>query len=89
MRTVIDNEKKLYTVWLSNEDKQIEGLYEKLEKEACIFRSMGYLVAYFQSGGKDLVEATTDLVISHYREMIGRGVRAKAEERVKTTPDEG
>ncbi len=69
LKVIIDPDKKLFTVWVTNGEKEDDKFLEKARKDASIFKKAGYLVAFFHSGNEELLEAASALVCSNYREL--------------------
>lgn len=72
LKVIIDPDKKLFTVWLTNEEKADDKFLEDLREEAKLFKKAGYLAAFFFSGKEELIETTSALVCSNYRELCDK-----------------
>ena len=53
---------KIVEVWLSNSEKRDEFLRERLKPLYQKYNAQKYLVAVFESGDRDLADATSDLL---------------------------
>ena len=53
---------KIVEVWLSNSEKRDELLRERLKPLYQKYKAQKYLVAVFESGERDLADATSDLL---------------------------
>ena len=62
MEITVRDDLELVEVWLTNEEKQNEALREKLKLLYREYKEKKYLVAVFQSGERDLADATSDLL---------------------------
>ncbi len=62
MEITVRDDLELVEVWLTNEEKQNEALREKLKPLYREYKEKKYLVAVFQSGERDLTDATSDLL---------------------------
>ena len=62
MEMNINKERKTVDVWLTTREAQDPAMKERLRLLYRVFADQKYLVAVFQSGRKDLVQATSDLL---------------------------
>lgn len=62
MELSINNESRTVEIWLNTQEAQDPVLKERLGLLYQIFAAQKYLVAVFQSGRRDLVQSTSDLL---------------------------
>jgi len=68
----VRDENRLVEIWLTNAEKQDEGLREKLKPIYERYKAKKYLVAVFESGDRPLADATSDLLCYNRRRMAQR-----------------
>lgn len=66
---------KLVEVWLTNEEKTNAKLRETLKSLYREYKAKNYLVAVFQSGGRNLTEATSDLLCHNRKRLAEQEVQ--------------
>lgn len=71
----IRDDTKLVEIWLTNGEKDDEGLQRRLKPLYQTCQKRGYLAAVFQSGGEDLTALTGALLTSNRRRMAERAAR--------------
>lgn len=62
MEINVRDDNKLVEIWLTNEEKGEAALREQLQPLYREYKAKNYLVAVFQSGGRNLTDATSDLL---------------------------
>lgn len=53
---------RIVEIWLTKAEKQDAAIQEKLKPMYRAYKDKNYLVAVFQSGGRDLADAASDLL---------------------------
>lgn len=71
MEMSINNESRTVEVWLSTQEARDPVLKERLSLLYQVFALQKYMVAVFQSGRRDLVRSTSDL-LCYDRRRIAR-----------------
>ena len=64
--TIVNHDKKVVTVWLTNDEKNSTSLYEDMKGLFAEWKAQKYTVAVFESGSGDLYDNTLAL-LSHNR----------------------
>jgi hypothetical protein len=67
----VRDDSQIVAIWLTNEEKQNAALREQLKPLCKAYRAKKYLVAVFESGGRDLSDMTSALVC-YNRKRIAR-----------------
>ena len=62
MEINVNDNSKTVEIWLSSQEKQDAALREQLRPLYRAYAKKKYLVAVFQSGGRDLRQSTSDLL---------------------------
>ena len=62
MEINVKDDRKTVEIWLTNTEKHNEALREQLKPLYKEYRDKKYLVAVFQSGSRELADATSDLI---------------------------
>lgn len=62
MEINVKDDRKTVEIWLTRAEKQDAVLRERLKPLYKEYRDRKYLVAVFQSGERDLTDATSDLI---------------------------
>lgn len=70
----VNESSKIIEIWLTNAEKQDQELHEKLKPLYQEFEAKKFLVAVFESGQRDLAEATSDLLCYNRRRSAEREV---------------
>ena len=76
MHMEIQDDQKLVTIWLTNQDQQNPEIPEILEPICRQYRDQNYQVAMFLSGKAPLYEQTRDLLLYNRRRLAERDVQA-------------
>lgn len=71
---------KIVEVWLSNSEKRDELLQERLKPLYQKYRAQKYLVAVFESGDRDLADATSDLLCYNRKRLTEMEVQRQRQE---------
>ena len=71
---------KIVEVWLSNSEKQDELLRERLKPLYQKYKAQKYLVAVFESGDRDLADATSDLLCYNRKRLAEMEVQRQRQE---------
>lgn len=79
MEINVRHDNKIVEVWLTNEEKKDSNLREALNPLYRKYKAEKYLVAVFQSGERDLTDATSDLVCYNRKRLaqlqtVGRAI---------------
>lgn len=74
MEINVNESGKIVEIWLTNAEKQDRELCEKLKPLYREFEAKKFLVAVFESGQRDLAEATSDLLCYNRRRSAEREV---------------
>ena len=62
MEINVRDDRKTVEIWLTNTEKRNVALREQLKPLYKEYRDKKYLVAVFQSGSRELADATSDLI---------------------------
>lgn len=62
MEITVRDDRKTVEIWLTNEEKQDSSLRQQLKPLYKEYHDKKYLVAVFQSGSRELADATSDLI---------------------------
>lgn len=62
MEICVKDAQKFVEIWLTNGETQDAGIRERLDPLYREYRAKKYLVAVFESGGRSLADATSDLL---------------------------
>lgn len=62
MEICVRDTQKFVEIWLTNEEKRDAALREKLNTLYREYKAKNFLVAVFESGGRNLADATSDLL---------------------------
>lgn len=65
MRIEIDQEKKLAAFWLTRQERDDQGLQDRLKQSYDAYRKEGYAIVVYYSGAGSLLEHTTNLLLSN------------------------
>lgn len=71
---------KIVEVWLSNSEKRDEFLRERLKPLYQKYKAQKYLVAVFESGDRDLADATSDLLCYNRKRLAEMEVQRQRQE---------
>lgn len=71
MEINVDNERKLVELWLSHDEQDDPVFMETLKPRYREYADRKYLVAVFQSGSRDLYQATSDLLCYNRKRIHG------------------
>ena len=71
---------KIVEVWLSNSEKRDELLRERLKPLYQKYKAQKYLVAVFESGDRDLADATSDLLCYNRKRLAELEVQRQRQE---------
>lgn len=82
MEINVKDENKLVEVWLTNEEKKDPALRERLKPFYQKYAQQKYLVAVFQSGERELVEATADLLCYNRKRLAEQTVQQEGQQRM-------
>ena len=63
----VRDDKRQVEIWLTNAEKEDSALRERLKDIYAKYKKKKYLVAVFESGGKDLYQGTLDLLAYNKR----------------------
>lgn len=74
MEINVNETNKIVEIWLTNEEKQDQRLRESLKPIYQKFHAKKFTVAVFESGQRDLTEATSDLLCYNRRRSAEREV---------------
>lgn len=69
MEINVRDDSKLVEIWLTNKEKGDAALREQLKPLYRGYKAKKYLVAVFQSGGRDVTDATSEL-LCHNRKRL-------------------
>ena len=67
MQIAIDNKVKYISVWLSHQDMNNPDTEIKIQKIVEEYKPKKYRVVVFESGNRDLLECTADLLVHNKR----------------------
>ncbi len=67
MQISIDNKVKYISVWLSHQDMNNPDTEIKIQKIVEEYKPKKYRVVVFESGNRDLLECTADLLVHNKR----------------------
>lgn len=67
MQVSIDNKVKYISVWLSHQDMNDPETEIKIQKMVEEYKPKKYRVVVFESGNRDLLECTADLLVHNKR----------------------
>jgi len=67
MQIAIDNKVKYISVWLSHQDMNDPDTEIKVQKIVEEYKPKKYRVVVFESGNRDLLECTADLLVHNKR----------------------
>ena len=81
MVTRQNDEKKLFEIWLTNEERRSEALMASLKPLYGEWRARGYMPVVFCSGGGDLYGETLELLKNSRRRTAEREIKAEKEAR--------
>ena len=62
MEIVVNENKKIVEVWLSNEEKNNAFIKDELKKLYDLYKKTKYIVAIYESGNADLLSGTQSLL---------------------------
>lgn len=79
MMFYVDEERKVASWWLSNEEQQDEQITDSLRPQFKEWKAKGYLPVVFRSGNDDLEGCTHDLMKHNF--MLEAQRRAEAEKK--------
>lgn len=85
MEIHVRKDAKIVEVWLTNAEKQDQALREKLKPLYQEYKAQKYLVAVFQSGGKDLAQRTSDLLCYNKQRIAELEVRREKAQAISMT----
>lgn len=85
MEINVRKDAKIVEVWLTNAEKQDQALREKLKPLYQEYKAQKYLVAVFQSGGKDLTQRTSDLLCYNKQRVAELEVRREKAQAISMT----
>jgi len=71
---------KIVEVWLSNSEKRDDLLRERLKPLYQKYKAQKYLVAVFESGDRDLADATSDLLCYNRKRLAEMEVQRQRQE---------
>lgn len=71
---------KIVEVWLSNSEKWDELLRERLKPLYQKYKAQKYLVAVFESGDRNLADATSDLLCYNRKRLAEMEVQRQRQE---------
>ena len=71
---------KIVEIWLSNSEKRDELLRERLKPLYQKYKAQKYLVAVFESGDRDLADATSDLLCYNRKRLAEMEVQRQRQE---------
>lgn len=71
---------KIVEIWLSNSEKRDELLWERLKPLYQKYKAQKYLVAVFESGDRDLADATSDLLCYNRKRLAEMEVQRQRQE---------
>lgn len=71
---------KIVEIWLSNSEKRDERLRERLNPLYQKYKAQKYLVAVFESGDRDLADATSDLLCYNRKRLAEMEVQRQRQE---------
>lgn len=69
MEINVRDERKVVEIWLTNAEKDSAELREQLKPLYQKYKARKYLVAVFESGERDLFDATSDLLCRNRRRI--------------------
>lgn len=72
MEINVRDDNKLVEIWLTNEEKGDAAMREQLQPLYRAYKAKNYLVAVFQSGGRNLTDATSDLICYNRKRLAER-----------------
>ena len=80
MEINVRDDSKIVEVWLTNREKQDELLRERLKPLYQRYSAEKYLVAVFESGGRDLAAAASDLLCYNRKRLAEQEARRQRQE---------
>ena len=76
----VNDDQKIVEIWLTNAEKQDAVVAEQLKPIYQEYKEKKYLVAVFQSGGRDLCEATADLLCYNRKRLAQKEVERERQQ---------
>ena len=80
MEICVNEGNKLVEIWLTNGEKEDEALQEQLKSTYREYKEKKYLVAVFQSGSRNLYDATADLLCYNRKRLAQREVEVERQQ---------
>lgn len=80
MEINVRDNSKIVEIWLSNSEKRDEQLRERLKPLYQEYKAKKYLVAVFESGERDLADATSDLLCYNRKHLAEQEVQRQRQE---------
>lgn len=77
MKICINDNSKLVEIWMTNKEKQNAEIAEQLKPLYRAYKEKKYLVAVFRSGGRDLCDATANLLCYNRKRLAQQEVEAE------------
>lgn len=75
MEICVKDAQRFVEIWLTNEEKQDAALRAKLHSLYREYKAKNFLVAVFESGGRSLADATSDLLCHNRKHLAQQEVR--------------
>lgn len=75
MEINVRDDSKLVEIWLTNEEKGDTAMREQLQPLYREYKAKNFLVAVFQSGGRNLTDATSDLLCHNRKRLAEQEVQ--------------
>jgi len=77
----VRDDKELVEVWLNNREKKDPLLRERLKPLYREYKAMKYLVVVFESGQRDLADATSDLLCYNRKHLAEQAAQRERKQR--------
>lgn len=85
MEINVNDERKMVEFWLSRDEQSDSALLESLKPQYKKYAEKKYLVAVFQSGKRDLCEATADLLCYNRTRLAQKEIAAERQQAMNGT----
>lgn len=82
MEMNVRDDRKIVDIWLTNAEKNDPKIREGLKTIYDKYKKQKYLVAVFESGGKDLYRSTLDLLAYNKRRCAELEVQREKQQRI-------
>lgn len=84
MEIYVRDDSKIVEIWLTNAEKRDSALGERLKPLYQKYAKGKYLVAVFQSGSRDLTDATGDLLCYNRKHLAEQEVQRQRQQSMGT-----